>query len=113
MINLTKITDVSIYPTTGRFAGDPDVAISLLKNEVYPAIDKGHLIVFDFMDVRNMNSSFGNALFANLVCKYGEEVLEQIKIFNTRRNVEKEIKSAIFLGIKHRKKLPSTNEAPL
>jgi hypothetical protein len=85
----------------GSFCAEGKKAVSLLSSTIYPSIEDGYVVVFDFRNVRNMNSSFGNALFANLVRKYGSKVLEQMKIINTRENVKKEISSNINFGLKH------------
>jgi hypothetical protein len=85
----------------GSFCAEGKKAVLFLSSTIYPSIDDGYTVVFDFSNVRNMNSSFGNALFANLIHKYGDKVLEKMKIVNTRENVKKEIASNINLGLQH------------
>lgn len=85
----------------GSFCAEGKKAVAFLSSTIYPSLEEGHIIVFDFNNVRNMNSSFGNALFANLVRKYGDAVLGKIKVINTRENVKKEIASNISFGLKH------------
>lgn len=84
----------------GRFCADGGRAIDFLKNCVRPACDNNSSeIVFDLDGVRNMNSSFANALFANLVRVYGEGVLSRISIVNSRENVKKEVASSLNFGV--------------
>ncbi len=83
----------------GRFCAEGGKVLPFLYSKVFPIIDSGDRVIFDFSDVRNMNSSFGNALFANLVRKYGKQVLPHIKVINTRENVKREITSSVSFGL--------------
>lgn len=96
-----KHTTLDMNKQFGSFCAEGKKAVSYLSSTICPLIENGHAVVFDFANVRNMNSSFGNALFANLVRKYGSKVLGQIKIVNIRSNVKKEVASNINLGLHH------------
>lgn len=50
--------------------------------------------------MRMWHHATSNAMFVNLIVKYGDRAMEKIKVFNTRRNVKKEIISSINFGVK-------------
>jgi len=89
---------VAMQPRFGHFCGVGSRAVELLSSEVYPHLDGGGVVEFDFDAVRNMNSSFGNALFASLVRRYGDGIVTSVKIINARPNVRAEILSSLSLG---------------
>lgn len=87
---------IDVHNHFGGFCARGDAAVSLLKSSVYPNIGTDTKIVFDFEGVRNINSSFSNALFANLVRKFGDSVLDQVQIKNAKPNVRSEILSSFM-----------------
>lgn len=74
-------------------------AVIFLEKDVLPAFEKGDSISFDFEGVKNMNSSFSNALFANLVHLQGQHVIEKIEIKNATDRLKAEVKSSVALGL--------------
>lgn len=82
----------------GKLCANGEKALSCLREEVIPLIHEGRSIAFDFMGVRNMNSSFSNALFANLVMQEGIEVLEHITFRNCNPNVKALVNAALDFG---------------
>ena len=97
-MSTSKTFKVAMQPRFGHFCGVGSQAVELLSSEVYPHLDDGGVIEFDFEAVRNMNSSFGNALFASLVRRYGDGVVTSVKITNARPNIRAEILSSLSLG---------------
>lgn len=91
-------TQIDMQSQFGEFCARGDSAVRLLKCHVYPNVGSGSKIVFNFSGVRNMNSSFSNALFANLVRKYGVGVLDQVEIVSAKPNIKKEIVSSFALA---------------
>lgn len=83
----------------GEFCADGEIAKQFLKDNVLPLIDDNDLI-FDFSKVRNMNSSFVNALFANLVRSQGPGILEKICFSNYNELIKLLIVSALERGLK-------------
>ena len=82
----------------GKLCANGDNALVFLQDEVIPLIHKGREISFDFMGVRNMNSSFSNALFANLVMQEGVEVLEHVTFKNCNPNIKALVNAALYFG---------------
>lgn len=82
----------------GKLCANGDNALFFLKNEVLPIANKGEDLIFDFENVRNMNSSFSNALFANLIMQKGMSVLDNVKFKNCGVNIQLSIKAALELG---------------
>lgn len=93
-----KSIPIYMHSQFGDFCARGDAAVELLKRDVYPNVSTGSIVVFDFAGVRNMNSSFSNALFANLVRKYGDEVLERVSVVNAKANIKSEIVSSFSLA---------------
>lgn len=95
-----KHVDLSMNNVFGSSCTEGNKAVSYLRSTVYPLIEEGNFITFDFDNVRAVNSSFGNALFFNLIIRHGPSILLKIKIVNARGNVKKEIASNIDFAIK-------------
>lgn len=91
-------TTICIKKHFGSLCANGDKALAFLENELIPLSDGGEEIIFDFVDVRNMNSSFSNALFANLVMKQGVSVMDRIKFKNCRENIKTLVKAALDFG---------------
>ena len=85
-----KMNEIFMALRFGRFLGKGDDALLLLK-EIVPFLKNREEITFDFLLVRNMNDSFSNALFTNIVRKFGATVLNNI----TFRHCNKRVKAAI------------------
>lgn len=82
----------------GTLCANGDKALSFLHDEVIPLIHEGKSIAFDFAGVRNMNSSFSNALLANLVMQEGVEVLDRITFKNCNANIKALVNAALDFG---------------
>jgi len=83
---------IEMHSRFGEFCASGENAVKLLKSEIYPILDKQPAnLAFDFYGVRNINSSFSNALFANLVRRYGEQIVQSISIANVKPNLKSEI----------------------
>ena len=76
-----------------------DKAFNFLEAEVLPAFERTDSVSFDFEGVKNMNSSFSNALFANLVQVRGQNVIQEIEIKNASGRLKAEVKSSVALGL--------------
>ena len=83
----------------GSFLAVGDNAKEFLDSSVLPALASSQKVVLDFHGVNNMNSSFGIALFANLVKIEGRDVLDFIQITNASERLKAEVKSSFALGL--------------
>jgi len=83
----------------GSFCSDGEKAINFFRAEIKPCIDKQEPIEFDFNTVRGMNSSFSNALFANIAGVYGRPALSLITLRNCNSTIKVLISSAFTIGL--------------
>jgi len=81
----------------GDFLADGEKAAAFRYARIDPFIHSHEQIVLDFQGVRNMNSSFANALIANLVSQ-SPEVLSKLHFANSNPRVRVTIESALALG---------------
>ncbi|MEW6405433.1 MAG: STAS-like domain-containing protein [Chloroflexota bacterium] len=86
----------------GTFCSTGRQALNFLQQTVMPLLSAGDEIIFDFQDIRHANSSFVNALFANLVMRQGEDVITKIKIRHCRPYVQTLICAGLEMGVKKR-----------
>lgn len=93
---------IAIFDEFGAFCADVQRAAELRHSRIEPFLDQADEVVLDFGGVRNMNSSFCNALIANLVSAHGQCVLEKLKFRNCRLLVQVMIESAIDMGLSQR-----------
>ncbi|MGL1933305.1 MAG: STAS-like domain-containing protein [Desulfotalea sp.] len=82
----------------GVLCSDGTVANKFLSEKVIPLLNQSQKVVFDFEGVKNMNSSFANAMFANLILQKGPAVLKQVSFTNCRENVKVLITSSLDYG---------------
>ena len=82
----------------GEFCANGELAAQVRFERIEPLASAAAQIVFDFKGVRNMNSSFCNALIANLIRQH-PDVVPKLRFINCRPNVRVLIKSAVDLGI--------------
>ena len=89
--------EISISSKFGPFCADGQKAADFRKNEIEPFLKSEDLICLDFAGVRNMNSSFANALVGGLISilpPAGPKLLFK----NCGPTVKVLIESAISLG---------------
>ncbi len=66
----------------GRFGGDPESAIRFRREFIEPLLIETEPIVLDFAGMAGINSSFANALIANLVQQHSESILQKLRYEN-------------------------------
>ena len=89
---------LSVFDNFGSSCVNAALASQIRGERVDPFLGDAELVVFDFEGVRSMNSSFCNALIANLICKH-PEMLARIKFANCRSNLKILIQAAVDLGL--------------
>lgn len=82
----------------GDFLADGEKAAAFRFGRIDPFIHSHEQIVLDFQGIRNMNSSFANALVANLVSQ-SPEVLPKLHFININPRVRVTIEAALALGM--------------
>ncbi len=89
---------IDILPEFGSFCADGERAAEFRFRRIDPFVDIANSIVLNFAGVRNMNSSFANALIANLVTQHSAEVLKKLKFSNCNQTIQLLVVAAIELG---------------
>jgi len=84
----------------GEFCAEGRIGLEFMNKRVIPLLDAQENIIMDFDGVRSMNSSFANALFANLAKIYGEKIVNRLVFKNIRDNVKSEIIGGLSFGLK-------------
>ncbi|HEX9938801.1 MAG TPA: DUF4325 domain-containing protein [Longimicrobium sp.] len=82
----------------GSLCADGDAAAQFREARIDPYVGITDLIVLDFAGVRNANTSFCNALIANLMVVHGQEVLQKLRFAHCRENVKVLLCAALDLG---------------
>ncbi len=83
-----------------KFCSNGEESNKFLIDVVIPEFDKNDKICFDFEGIRNMNSSFSNALFTNLIRKLNKEVIKKITFTNCKENIKILISTSLSMGLK-------------
>lgn len=73
------MTSVSIYPLTGVFAENKDIAREIRVTHLEPALNQGQSVEIDFTKVDGATQSFVHALISELFRRFGNEVLDRIE----------------------------------
>lgn len=86
----------------GDFCADGGSAVEFINSSICPVLSSGATLTLDFSEVRNMNSSFSNAMFGNLARFFGESLLTQLNIVNANDSLKREISYALKQGFNSR-----------
>lgn len=81
--------NIKLLKLVGSFAENKDVAQSLRKEEIIPALNNGDSIVLDFEGIDAATQSFIHALISDLIRIYGNEVLDKMSFKNCNQTVQK------------------------
>lgn len=95
---MTGSNNINMQSYFGSFCADGGRALSFLNRTVSPMIDLDVQVILDFDGVRNMNTSFSNALFGNLGRRYGKDFFNYVSCINLRDNVRREIITGVKMG---------------
>ena len=80
---------IKLLDAVGSFAENKDIAQSLRKSEIIPALENNEGIVLDFEGIEATTQSFVHALISDLMRKYGADVLDRISFKNCNETVKK------------------------
>lgn len=81
----------------GNFCADGEKAAAFRYQRIDPFLHCHGQVVLDFQGVRNMNSSFANALIANLISQ-NPEILPKLHFANCNPRIRVSIEAALELG---------------
>jgi len=62
---------IKLFPVTGSFAENKDIARDIRVKEIIPALDKNEEVTLDFKDVDSATQSFIHALISDIIRNYG------------------------------------------
>jgi hypothetical protein len=91
--------ELSLAQNFGTFLAEGALAAAYRLQHIEPFYHAYEEIVLDFSGVRNINSSFANALIAPLLEQHGEEALKKLRFQGCNAIVRVMIESALSLGI--------------
>jgi len=72
------MTEIKLFPKTGSFAENKDIAREIRLNELIPGLDAGEEVTLDFSGVDATTQSFVHALISDLIRKYSSTVLDRL-----------------------------------
>ena len=82
----------------GTFLAEGALAATYRLQRIEPFFHAYDVIVLDFAGVRNVNSSFANALISPLVAQHGAEALQKLRFRNCNAVVRILVEGALSLG---------------
>jgi len=91
--------ELTLHQSFGTFLAEGARAAEYRLREIEPFIHVYELVILDFTGVRNINSSFANALVVPLIEQHGAEALEKIRFRGCNPIVRIMIEAAINLGV--------------
>jgi hypothetical protein len=86
---------IELFPHTGTFAENKDVARDIRLNIIIPLLESGNNLVLDFAKVESITQSFCHALISDLMRNYGVDVLDRISFANCSITVSKIIEIVV------------------
>ena len=79
---------IKLFKQTGSFAENKDIARDIRLKKLIPALDKKNDVVLDFEHVDGATQSFIHALISDLIRKYGNEVLDNIRFRSCNETIQ-------------------------
>lgn len=91
--------ELRLTDSFGTFLAEGAMAAAYRLKHIEPFYHAYDEIVLDFTGVRNVNSSFANALIAPLIEQHGEQALRKLRFHGCNAVVRVMIESALALGL--------------
>lgn len=91
--------ELKLADTFGSFLAEGARAAAYRMEHIEPFFHTYQEIVLDFAGVRNINSSFANALIVPLIEQHGEDALKKLSFHGCNAVVRVMIESALTLGV--------------
>ena len=86
---------IKLFDLVGSFAENKDIAQSLRREQIIPALDNSNDIVLDFEGISATTQSFIHALISDLFRNYGDNVLSRVSFKNCNQTVQKIIEIVV------------------
>ncbi|MCD4842895.1 MAG: STAS-like domain-containing protein [Methanosarcinales archaeon] len=81
--------EIELFPKTGNFAENKDVARELRINEIIPALKNHQVVILDFNKVDSATQSFLHALISDIIRKEGYEIIDRLNFKNCNDTIKK------------------------
>lgn len=81
--------EIKLFPRTGSFAENKDLARDIRINEIVPLLKKDKGVILNFENVESTTQSFIHALISDLIRNYGSEVLDKVIFKKCNETVQK------------------------
>ena len=81
--------EIELFPKTGNFAENKDVARELRINEIIPALKNHRVVILDFNKVDSATQSFIHALISDIIRKEGYEIIDRLNYKNCNDTIKK------------------------
>jgi len=81
--------EIELFPKTGNFAENKDVARELRINEIIPALKNHRVVILDFNKVDSATQSFIHALISDIIRKEGYEIIDRLNFKNCNNTIKK------------------------
>jgi hypothetical protein len=91
--------ELNLAKDFGTFLAEGALAAAYRMKHIEPFYHTYSGIVLNFSGVRNINSSFANALIAPLIDQHGEEALKKLRFHGCNPVVRVMVESALALGL--------------
>ncbi len=87
--------EIRIPSGIAGFVEDKDLARSLRKEKIIPALETGESVILDFAEVKYATQSFIHALVGEALKRFGEDGLRHIEF----RNCSQQLRSVVELVV--------------
>ncbi|MBC2701597.1 MAG: STAS-like domain-containing protein [ANME-2 cluster archaeon] len=81
--------EIELFPKTGNFAENKDVARELRIKEIIPALENHQVVILDFNKVDSATQSFIHALISDIIRKEGYEIIDRLNYKNCNDTIKK------------------------
>ncbi len=81
--------EIELFPKTGNFAENKDVAREIRINEIMPALKNHQVVILDFNKVDSATQSFIHALISDIIRKEGYEIIDRLNFKNCNDTIKK------------------------
>ena len=81
--------EIKLYPKTGNFAGNKDVAKEIRINEILPFIKQEDKVILNFNGIEEATQSFIHALISDVIRQEGVTVLDKLYFKDCNSKVQK------------------------
>lgn len=79
---MSNVVMIKMFPLTGDFAENKDVAREIRVEQIMPALERGQVVILNFHNVTGTTQSFVHALISELIRQYSDDVFDRVLFKN-------------------------------